>query len=176
MLGAVISYLLEKLQEGFYFFYLFFFFRIRLGQTGRAVPMHEGALPQDEMIASADLKLQQNDSDELVSIHVGPLGLNRPILLSSVGCNYPSCGAAESRRIRTHSGWADLRRNRQKIGSVFTWGWDSFRPQTAGASIYLHAFIPICFCKLVGNVGRDSLLIHTVWIRSGVTGWCLLVI
>lgn len=85
--------------------------------------MYDRALPQRGMMVSIDLQPYQNGSDGLVSILMGPVGLNPTILFTSDGHSYTYCCAAESPRMDTHTHTEeDLCHNRQKIGSVFTRG------------------------------------------------------
>lgn len=85
--------------------------------------MYERALSQKGMMVSADVLPYQNGSDELVSILMGPVGLNWAIFLSRAGHSYTSCCAAESNRTDAYTHTEEnLCRNRQKIGSVFTGG------------------------------------------------------
>lgn len=72
-------------------------------------------------MVSADLLPYQNGSDGLVSMLMGPVGLDHAIFLTSYGRSCTSCCAAESHKMDTHTHTEeDLCHNRQKIGSVFT--------------------------------------------------------
>lgn len=119
------------------------------------------------MMVSADILPYQNGSDELVSILMGPLGLNWAIFFSSAGHSYASCCAAESHRTDTYTQTEEnLCRNRQKIDSVFTWGWESFRPEAARLCVCVSVYF-ISVWELIANVVPwGNLLIHTVWMRS----------
>lgn len=60
----------------------------------------------------------------------------------------------------------DRRHNRQKIGSVFTWGWEPFSAWSSRrVCLCVYLSVLSVSVNLIENVHpRGSLLIHTVWI------------
>ena len=119
--------------------------------------MHDRALPQRGMMLSTDLQPYQNGSDRFASILMGPVHQNQaisPPALTAFAI-HPVVLLSPTERKHTHTLTEDLSHNRQKIGSVFTSGLDSFK------GLKQQVCVCVCVCclcvlplfKLMGSVG-----------------------